>query len=204
MKILLADDHGLYRDSMSIWLKQVDDTINFDFAESYKSAEALLNSVKSYTLVMMDIGMPGMQGMLSIKYFCMLSGDTPLLVVSADDHPSAIQSARDAGAAGYVAKSSPGEIILEAVKCVIAGKSYFPKSIHSDSLIPSLEDFSNKEKQLLALLAEGKTNKDIAEALYLSEGTIRQYVSKILRQLGVDNRTQASIKAKELLRIDVA
>ena len=92
MKILLADDHGLFRDSMSVWLKQLNDELTFSFAESYQDVEDLLHASQGYDLVMLDLSMPGMQGILSIKQLCAMAGNTPVLIVSADEDGAAIQS----------------------------------------------------------------------------------------------------------------
>jgi DNA-binding NarL/FixJ family response regulator len=196
LRLLLADDHGLFRDSMAVWLKQLDDNLVIDFSDSFDSVTASLKQAK-YDLVMMDLGMPGMQGAVSIKQICAELDTTPLLVVSADENPQAIRSCIDAGASGYVTKSSPGDTILLAVKQVLSGARYLPVDIDKNNAV----DLSEKQKQILAHLAEGLSNKDIADKMCLSEGTIKQYVTKLLRLLNVDNRMQAGLKARDLLGI---
>ncbi len=196
MRLLLADDHGLFRDSMAVWLKQLDENLIIDFADSLNSVEKIIPQ-NNYDLVMMDLGMPGMQGAVSIKKICSQLGDTPVLVVSADENPLAIRSCVDAGASGYVTKSSSGDTILLAVKQVLSGASYLPINIDSADTI----DLSDKQKQILAYLAEGLSNKEIAEKMCLSEGTIKQYVTTLLRRLNVDNRMQAGLKARDILGI---
>jgi len=146
---------------------------------------------------MMDLGMPGMQGAVSVKQICSQMNTTPLLIVSADENAQTIRSCVDAGAAGYVTKSSSGDTILLAVKQVLSGTSYLPIDIDKTSTI----DLSEKQKQILAYLAEGLSNKDIADKMCLSQGTIKQYVTKLLRLLEVDNRMQAGLKARDLLGI---
>jgi len=196
LRLLLADDHGLFRDSMAVWLKQLDENLIIDFANSLNSVEKIIQQ-NDYDLVMMDLGMPGMQGAVSIKHICAQLNDTPLLVVSADENPQAIRSCVDAGASGYVTKSSPGDTILLAVKQVLSGVHYLPINMDNTEAI----NLSEKQKQILAYLAEGLGNKDIAEKMCLSEGTIKQYVTKLLSALNVDNRMQAGLKARELLGI---
>ncbi len=182
---------------MAIWLQQFEHELRVDFADTLASVtEALERTV--YDLVMMDLAMPGMQGVVSIKQVCEQAGSTPLLVVSADEHPQVIRHCLDAGAAGYVAKSSPGEQILLAVRRLLAGGRHFPGG-QPRGLPPLL--LSEKQKQILACLAKGMSNRAIARQMCLSEGTVKQYVTKILHTLDVDNRTQAGLKAKELLGI---
>jgi DNA-binding NarL/FixJ family response regulator len=196
LRLLLADDHGLFRDSMAVWLKQLDENLIIDFADSLDSVEKIIQQ-NDYDLVMMDLGMPGMQGAVSIKYICSQLGNTPVLVVSADENPLAIRSCVDAGASGYVTKSSSGDTILLAARQVLSGARYLPINIDSADTI----DISDKQKQILAHLAEGLSNKEIAEKMCLSEGTIKQYVTTLLRRLNVDNRMQAGLKARDILGI---
>jgi len=196
LHLLLADDHGLFRDSMAVWLKQLDDNLTIDFSDSLNSVKNKLAQT-NYDLLMMDLGMPGMQGAVSIKQLCSELDATPLLVVSADENPQAIRSCIDAGASGYVTKSSPGDTILLAVKLVLSGGQYLPITTYDSESI----DLSDKQKQILAYLAEGLSNKEIAENMCLSEGTIKQYITKLLRLLNVDNRMQAGLKARDLLGI---
>ncbi|VAW60907.1 hypothetical protein MNBD_GAMMA10-2511 [hydrothermal vent metagenome] len=196
MRLLLADDHGLFRDSMAVWLKQLDENLIVDFADSLDTVKKNLTQT-SYDLLMMDLAMPGMQGAISIKQICSQFTNLPLLVVSADESPLAIRSCIDAGASGYVTKSSPGDTILLAVKQVLSGAQYLPLNLHK----LNTPDLSDKQKQILAYLTKGLSNKEIADRMCLSEGTIKQYVTKLLRLLGVDNRMQAGIKARELLGI---
>lgn len=196
MHLLLADDHGLFRDSMAVWLKQLDENLIIDFADSLDGVRNKLAQT-NYDLLMIDLGMPGMQGAVSIKQICSHLGSTPLLVVSADESPMAIRSCIDAGASGYVTKSSPGDSILLAARQVLSGVEYIPTIANGSNML----DLSDKQKRILAHLADGLSNKDIAEKMCLSEGTIKQYITKLLRLLDVDNRMQAGLKARDLLGI---
>ena len=198
MKLLLADDHGLFRDSMAVWLKQLDDHVDIIFASSYGSVCEAFDK-HAFDLLMLDLGMPGMQGALSIRKLHALAGDIPLIVVSADENPLTIQSCVEAGASGYVPKSSEGETILQAARTVLDGGNYLPPSLHDQ--LAEHPEFTDKQMQLLALLAQGRSNRDIAEAMHLAEGTVKQYVTRLLRQLDVDNRMQAGLKARKLLGI---
>lgn len=198
MKFLLADDHGLFRDSMAVWLKQLDAHVDIIFASSYDSVCETFDK-HAFDLLMLDLGMPGMQGALSIRKLHALAGDIPLIVVSADENPLTIQSCVEAGASGYVPKSSEGETILQAARTVLDGGNYLPPSLHDQ--LAEHPEFTDKQMQLLALLAQGRSNRDIAEAMHLAEGTVKQYVTRLLRQLDVDNRMQAGLKARKLLGI---
>lgn len=201
MKILLADDHGLFRDSMAVWLQQLDDVLQIDFAADAREVENAIDD-RQYGLVILDLGMPGMQGAFSVRRFCQQLDKVPLIVVSADESPLVIRSCIEAGASGYVTKSSEGESILQAVRQVLAGAEYVPLCARPDRNDEHY-DFNEKQIQMLSLLAEGSSNREIAEAMHLSEGTVKQYVSRLLRILEVDNRMQAGLKARELLGIGI-
>lgn len=195
MKILLADDHGLFRDSMSFWLKQYDNTFEFDFSSSFGGVLENLG-IHSYSLIMLDLSMPGMQGIVSINQLCEKFRTTPIVVVSADESPETISSCVAAGASAYVTKSSSGEEILKAIQQVLSSIKYIP--VNAENSPPNL---SNKKKQILALINDGLSNKTIGERLFLSEGTVKQYISQLFRELKVSNRTQAAVKARKLLRL---
>jgi DNA-binding NarL/FixJ family response regulator len=196
LSILLADDHGLFRDSMAVWLKKLEDNIVIEFASNYVEVEALLN--RNFDLLLIDLGMPGMAGCVSIKKLGKRFPQTPILVVSANEQPQMIHACLNAGASGYVTKASDGNDILVAVKTVLQGKPYFPKK-HNNSLTNQSVRFSDRQLQLLTLLAAGKSNREISETLFLTEGTVKQYVSHILDILRVDNRNQAGIRARQIL-----
>lgn len=184
---------------MAVWLQQLDDDLQIDFAADAKDVKTAIGE-QNYDLLILDLGMPGMQGAYSVRGFCQQLADTPLIVVSADESPLVIRSCIEAGAAGYVTKSSEGESILQAVRQVMSGAEYVPLSARLDQNDDHY-DFNEKQMQMLGLLAEGCSNKDIGEKMHLTEGTVKQYVTRLLRILDVDNRMQAGLKARELLGI---
>jgi len=198
MHILIADDHGLFRDSMRAWLEQLDKDYHIDTASSLKDVLAALESEQNFRLLLLDLNMPGMQGVESVRHIIGRSNRTPVIVVSANDNKHAIRACLDAGAAGFVPKSSDGESILAAIRLVLSGGTFFPQGIgfSEDGL-----SFSEKQMKILHLVAKGASNRDIASELYLTEGTVKQYISDILNKLGVDNRTQAALVAREMLGI---
>lgn len=197
VKILLADDHGLFRDSMAIWLKQYADDIEIEFASDWDSLNQQLKG--NPDLIMLDLGMPGMSGAASIFTIKKQLSDTPILVVSANEDEQTIQACLDCGASGYITKSSSGQEILKAVSSVLDGQIYLPKmNVEKGNSIPT-QSLSKKQFELLSFLAKGESNRHIAEHMHLSEGTIKQYVSQLLDILDVDNRTQAGNKARKIL-----
>ncbi len=196
MRLLLVDDHGLFRHSMAVWLKQLGDDITIDFADSFNSTNKAVQQ-GGYDLILMDLGMPGMQGAMSVKYFCTIANSTPVVIVSADETSMTITSCINAGASGYVTKLSDGKTILQAIKQVLSGSKYIPVNIHSH-LPPIL---SNKQRLILNLIIDGCSNKLISDQLHLTEGTVKQYDSQLLTIFNVDNRTQVAKKSREIFGI---
>lgn len=195
--VLLADDHGLFRDSMAVWLEQLAGTIKIDFAANFNAVHENL-SLNSYDLLLLDLGMEGMEGAISIRKFVTLAPKLPVLVVSADETPETVMSCIEAGAIGYITKSASGENILQAINQVLKGEKYIPANL----VVSNAHKLSDKQRQILKCIIDGDSNKIIAEKLHLSEGTVKQYVSKLLMDLDVDNRGQAANKARKMLGIN--
>jgi len=196
MYILLADDHGLFRDSMRAWLEQLDDSFHIDTASNLADVLSALEKDRDFRLILLDLNMPGMQGAGSVQHIVGFSNSTPVIVVSANDNKHVIHACLDAGASGFVPKSYEGESILAAIRLVLSGGTFVPKGI---ALRDSAPTFSQKQLDILAWIAKGASNRKIATELYLAEGTVKQYVSDILNKLNVDNRTQAALVAREVL-----
>lgn len=197
MDVLLADDHGLFRDSMAVWLEQLSDDMNIEFAENFNDVHKAL-SLNHYDLLLLDLGMDGMEGAISIRQFNHLAPKLPILVVSANEAPETVMSCIEAGAIGYITKSVSGENILQAINQVLKGEKYIPANL----VVSNAHKLSDKQRQILKCIIDGDSNKIIAEKLHLSEGTVKQYVSKLLMDLDVDNRGQAANKARKMLGIN--
>ncbi len=200
MKFLIADDHGLFRDSLAVWLQRIGGDIRIRLAGGLDMVTELLDQEGEFDLVMLDLGMPGMRGASSIRQLCARNPATPFIVVSADESPLTIRCCLEAGARGYVTKSSEGDTILDAARKVLAGGHHIPPAAARQ--FTQQPEFTERQMHLLSLLARGLSNRDIARQMHLSEGTVKQYVSKILRILDVDNRMQAGIRARKLLGLD--
>ena len=197
MKILLADDHGLFRDSMATWLKQYPELMEIKFASDWTSLTKQLDP--KLALIMLDLGMPGMNGPSSIRELIKRLPTVPILVVSANDLPFTIRACFECGASGYITKASDGCEILKAVSIVLNGDTYRPPIAAQNQQPLSSPSLSTRQFELLACLAKGISNREIALQLNLSEGTVKQYVSQLLTILNVDNRTQAGNEARKIL-----
>lgn len=192
--ILIADDHGLYREVIKVLLEKLGD-IPMLTAADYAEVESILESQKGIKLLMLDLKMPGMHGVESVAKISRLWPKVPILVVSASDDPLSIKSCLDAGAAGFVSKVNDVGVLQGAIEQVLDGQCFFPNSIVSTSTLK----FSQKQVEILHYLVDGYTNSEIAQRTFLSKGTVKQYVSDILAKMGVTNRVQAATRAREIL-----
>ncbi len=197
MTILLADDHGLFLESVRRWIESETDW-HVVTATSHAEVQKRLAGGLQPRIVVLDMNMPGMEGIGAIRALREQWPEIPVLVVSANEDPAAVRACLEAGAAGFVAKSSEGPMLLEAIRDVLKGKSVAPAGTFS-ALTPRL---SGRKLDILRCLAEGLSNRDIARRVHLTEGTVKQYVSEILAELGVDNRVQAAIRAREILGLN--
>jgi len=179
---------------MEVWLRRLGEHVAIRTARSLDEVMGWLEECNC-DLLLLDLDMPGMRGADSIRRIREQNPDTPVMIVSAEENAMVMRTCLDAGAVGYVPKSASGEVILGAIRQVLAGGSHVPLEAVKSGSLPQI---SGKKLELLSLLAEGLSNKEIANSLHLTDGTVRQYVSEILRHLDVDNRTQAGLKARTL------
>lgn len=211
MNILIGDDHLLFREGLCRLLVQLDAAANFTEAGTFDEVLELAQGDQDFDLVLMDLQMPGWPGFSGIQQICELQAGTPVVIVSASESQSDVRSALDAGASGYIPKSSSVKIMLSALNLVFSGGIYVPPAaIHGDS--PgmgngggggngggSLPSLTQRQRDVLRCLREGKSNKQIAYELGLSEGTVKIHVTAVMRSLGVRNRTQAVIASADML-----
>lgn len=206
MRILVVDDHPLMTDVLRTVLGTLDQVGEVASANDLGAAMALA-AQREFDLVMLDLGMPGCSGVEAVQRWRERFPDLPVVVVSGASEPSIINAALDLGAMGFIPKSAPGEVLLQAVRLVISGAIYVPlEAVHAAPGAPAPRgalDLSPRQHEVLALLLKGMSNKLIARKLDISENTTKIHVSAVLDALGVSTRTQAVIAASRLgLRLD--
>jgi len=217
MKILLADDHALIRSGLRNELAELAAAIDFVEAWDAVSLRHAFESHRDLDLALVDLTMPGMQGVASIAA---VRGDfptVPLIVVSGVDTGPHVQAILRTGAAGYIPKSALPQVMLHAIRLVLAGGQYVPPEMMrllddeaaaaSRSAAPPppsaadagrLKLLSPRQKEVFALLAQGLSNKLIARQLDISEGTVKSHVATIFDVLDVHNRVSAVAEARNL------
>jgi DNA-binding NarL/FixJ family response regulator len=200
--IIIAEDHPMFRGALALTLRRLMPEALLIEAASHGDLEDALARNSAVKIVLLDLRMPGANGLSSVVF---LRGEYPeiaVAIISAGACTETINRARQLGASAFIPKSASNETIAQALTCVIGGKSWFPEddaaSVGPD---PRLQDqlttLTAQQFRVLKHLADGLLNKQIAEKLNVSEGTVRAHVTAILRKLGVSTRTQAAILVTE-------
>jgi DNA-binding NarL/FixJ family response regulator len=206
MKILLADDHPLFREGVKPVLLKLDRRVTLIEADDYPSAFAAMHKAREVDLALLDLYMPGMSGLEGVARFRAAFPDIPVVVLSASDQVEDIQKLLAAGALGYITKSSPSEVILDALRQVLAGGVYAPPELlgHSGAETPAqprnnhTNALTARQFEVLRELAKGHSNRQIGDCLQLAEGTVKLHVAAIFRLLKVNNRTEAVLVAQKM------
>lgn len=201
LKILIADDDALIRDSLKIIFELEDDFEVVGLAENGQEAFELCDTMHP-NIVLMDIRMPVMDGVLGTKVIKEKFKDIKVVVLTTFKDDDYIKAAVKNGAEGYILKNQPADSIIESIRAVSKGNSVFEKDV-ARVLSSMLNDKSSmksiginltaREFDILKLVGEGLSNREIAEKLYLSEGTVRNYVTVLLEKLELRDRTQLAI-----------
>src|SRR5437867_5813414 len=201
MRVVIADDQEIVRDGLALLLKLDREIEVVGLAQDGAEARALVAS-SAPDLVLMDLKMPGRNGIEAPRHIRARHPATRVLVLTTYDDDEWVFDAVRAGAAGYLLKDTPSEEVIRAVKGTVAGKAYVDPSVAGKLMgqVASAQTqpathitgrLTERELAVLRLLARGLSNADIAGRLHLSEGTVRNHVSTILTKLQVADRTQA-------------
>ncbi|HZH28534.1 MAG TPA: response regulator transcription factor [Azospirillaceae bacterium] len=220
MRILVGDDHLLFREGLRRLLEQL--TPDATFVDASTFDEVMDEASPNLDLVLIDLQMPGWPGFEGIETLReRLNENAPVVVVSASESVADMRAALAHGASGYIPKSSSVKVMLSALNLVFSGGIYVPPAalMSAGDAAFSLADgpagggngtatatrpgnaiLTQRQWEVLNCLREGKSNKQIAYELGLSEGTVKIHVTAIFKSLGVKNRTQAVIAAAEMER----
>lgn len=203
IRLLIADDQHLVRGGLSTLLG-LDQEITI-VGQAANGQEAVTMALSTNPdVILMDINMPILDGVKATREITKQLPRTKILMLTTFPDDEYIADALMAGAMGYILKSLGPEQILAAVKGVASGVAQFsativPKLRGPNKKLSSLDSLTEREFEVLELLGRGKSNREIASALNISEGTVKNYVSKILQTLGLRDRTQAAVWASNNL-----
>jgi len=209
-RIIIADDHELARLGLRTMLEPEPDLEVIGEAATGREAVALSSQLQP-DLVLMDIRMPDLDGLMATRAIKEELPRTSILVVTLSEDPDYLLEALRVGAAGFVLKDASRREVVAAVRQVLSGESPLDPKLAAQ-LIRRLagqtppkdeparrgDNLTQRELEVLRLIAEGKTNHDIAQALFVSVGTVKVHVERIIDKLGVSDRTQAAVRAVEL------
>ena len=206
IRILIADDHPLFRDGLRVMLESVDDVEVLGEATTGEEAVALAAGLRP-AVVLMDIKMPGINGIEATRRIVDADPDVQVLMLTMLEDNDSIFAALRAGARGYLLKGARQDEAMRAIRAVANGEAIFGPSIaqrltqhfaarRQPPPSPSFPELTDREWEILNLIAQGRSNAEIASALVVSLKTVRNHVSNIFNKLRVSDRVQAMAMAR--------
>lgn len=210
-RILIADDHALFRRGLTLVLRQLFAGIQVLEARDVDEALGLIDAEAAPDLVLLDLAMPGMEQFSGLTAIRERLPDVPVVILSAVTQSEDILETMKRGARGYVLKSASDRVLKHGLSLVMSGETYFPSHILAErgeqlralargpcapeGATNPLDSLTERQHDVLALLMDGQSNKEIARNLGLMESTIKASVKVILKKLDAVNRTQAAMIA---------
>jgi DNA-binding NarL/FixJ family response regulator len=205
IRVLICDDQAIVREGLEMILGADQEIKVVGLAEDGQEAIELTRTRKP-DVVLMDLKMPGLNGVRATDEICKKNPNVRVLVLTTFGEDEWVFDAIRSGASGYLLKGTPRHELIAAVKGTAAGKSYIDPAVGNKLLNEMAKapahvqstlarNLSERETEILKLLAKGFSNTEIASTLHITKGTVRNYVSAILAKLGVNDRTQAAILA---------
>jgi DNA-binding NarL/FixJ family response regulator len=211
IKVLMVDDHVLFRDGMRYVLQQLADEVEVVDAGNFDDGMRLAANDPNIDLALLDLHMPGSDGVKSIQIFHQSYPGIPLVVVSGSDQREDIEKVMEYGAMGFISKLSSSKIMLGALRMVLEGGVYLPPQLLQQAMTSidqgnvdrrvdrnSKNWLTSRQMQTLELLAEGMSNKEISERLNVAEGTVKIHTAAVYQALRVNSRLEAVSAARRL------
>ncbi|WP_265946034.1 response regulator transcription factor [Dechloromonas sp. A34] len=206
LKLLVVEDHALVREGLARLLGQIEEGATVLESEDFESALTVLDNEGEFDLVLLDLALPGIDGFAGLDILRRRYPAMPVAVVSAFDDTPTITRVLNLGASGFIPKAFSGEALLAAVREVLAGNIFRPSGQQGArlddatpvppskiSVRPDEIGITDRQAQVLALMVRGLSNRDIADQLELSEGTVKIHATAVFKALGVNSRTQALV-----------
>jgi two-component system, NarL family, nitrate/nitrite response regulator NarL len=208
MKILIVDDHPIYRKGLISLLDRMEPNTSLLQANDAAQALALIAENDDLDVVILDLVIPGMEGLRAIAEFGKIRPELPVIILASSENPADVRSALTNGALGYVPKSAAEHTLLSAIRVVLNGDVYVPPFVIVDTASvqpgalktappPDRPVLTDRQIEVLQRISAGQPNKIIASELGLSEKTIKSHITAIFKALNVMNRSQAAAAGRE-------
>lgn len=205
MKILIADDHALFRDGLALYLEKLAPDVVIAQAGSYSQMFKLLASDDKIDFVFFDFEMADMSWQEALEILKQNSNKTAFVIISGAEDNRTIKTILASGAKGYIPKRSDAKVLNNALRLILDGGTYVPPNLIENiasnplnSKNSGTKNLTYRQSQVLDLIAQGKSNKQIAFDMGVSESTVKLHINALLRSLHVSNRTQAVITAQKM------
>lgn len=189
LKVLIADDHSMIREGLRLLLADVTEELDVLEAEDFTTAESIARDHADLNLVLLDIQLPATKGLEGVARMRELNPLVPIIVISMLEMGTNVHNVMELGINGFIAKSCSREQMLVGISRVLEGEIVILR--HASDGAGDIVKLPRRQLETLQLMAEGQSNKEIAKSLGISDTTVREYVTEILRRFHVDNRVQA-------------
>ncbi|MCC7048082.1 MAG: response regulator transcription factor [Alphaproteobacteria bacterium] len=199
MRVILADDHDLVRESLKAYIERLAPDIAISAGRDMQEALGLIEQNPPPDVIVLDLNMPGMNGLEGLRRARAMRPQTPVVIMSGNNDPSVVRQTLAQGARGFFPKTMNGRVLVNALRLVVAGETFIPSAALGeggaagdgagrDAGGPA---FTRREHEVLGHLLRGRSNKEIALSLGIEEVTIKLHVRGVCRKLGARNRTEA-------------
>ncbi len=210
IRVLLADDQALFREGIRTLLSVQPDIEVVGEASDGEEAIQLAAKLRP-AVVLMDLQMPRLDGVEATRLLRDLVPNCRVIVLTTFEDDEYVFAGLRAGAVGYLLKDTSAEALVQAIRAAVRGESFIQPSVAAKVVAefsrladqvpraePLVESLSDRELEVLRLVSKGATNREIASTLVIAEGTVKNHMTSILGKLGVRDRTQAALKAREV------
>ena len=209
MHLLLVEDHRLFADALEAMMRELEPRFAVTASYSAQHALGIIDSGRPFDLVLADLRMPGIGGLGLLDALRHRRSELPVVVISAFDDERSVRAAMERGAAGFIPKTLPAATLLAALREVLAGRKFFPERYLARPVSGLSEGVprggaggrsdgrpGERQLQVLQLMADGHSNKQISEIVRIKEATVKYHTSQLFRLLGVRNRTSCVREAQ--------
>ena len=207
MKVLITDEQSLFRDGLSLRLQQINDDISILQSSTLNEMYKILSKEKDIDILIFDIDLAELNAAEVISKIKTLMPNTKIITISSSEDTRNIKKILSFGVKGYIPKRLDSNVLSGALKLILDGGTYIPPAVLNQTITkdsnnnifsPLKKNLTNRQSQVLDLIAQGKSNKQITYDMGVSEATVKLHINALLRSLKVNNRTQAVITAQKM------